>query len=58
MNYSEKQLQDLVNIKSMLMDEGAQVGSIFNERLHSTFTPDLISRLSFAPQVAKKTLWP
>jgi hypothetical protein len=58
MNYSEKQLQDLENVKSMLMDDGAQVGSIFNERLHSTFTPDLITRLSFAPQVAKKTLWP
>jgi len=58
MNYTEKQLQDLEGVKSMLMDEGAQVGSIFNERLHSTFTPDLISRLAFAPQVAKKTLWP
>jgi len=58
MSFLEKQLQDLEAVKAMLMDEGAQVGSIFNERLHSTFTPDLISRLSFAPQVAKKTLWP
>jgi len=58
MNYSEKQLQDLEAVKSMLMDEGAQVGSIFNERLHSTYTPDLINRLAFVPQVAKKTLWP
>ena len=58
MNLTEKQLQELEAIKSMLMDEGAQVDNIFNERLHSTFKPDLITRLAFAPQVAKKTFWP